>query len=127
MPRGKNGSNSTQAPTPRDIPFGGFIDLRLDDDERADFEIYVKGFEWNELLEVLADEIKLGISWDGTSDCYLVTFTSTKHGGKNVRYILTARADDWVRAVALVCYKHTRLLEGDWGRFKPATGRASEV
>lgn len=124
MPRGKSSNGKG---TKVESVWGGFIDLRLNDDERAEFESFAANFQWSELEDCIGDDLKLGLSFDSVTGTYLATFTSDKHAGQNLRCVLTARADDWQRAVVLVIFKHLRLLEGDWGRYKPSTQRGSEV
>jgi hypothetical protein len=123
MPRAKK-----PADNPSEIQWGGFIDIKLDADDKAKFKVFeTDEWQWTYLEDVLADEIKLSLSYDSGNDVYLCTLTSVKHGPANMRLVLTSRADSWERAVMLAIFKHTALLEGDWGRFRPSTGRASEV
>ncbi len=123
MPRAKKA-----AAKPADIQWGGFIDLKLNDIEKQQFNAFESvGWQWTYLEDVLADEIKISLSYDGDTDTYLCSLTSIKHAGNNLRCVLTARADTWERAIMLAVFKHTALLEGDWGRFKPTTGSYSEV
>lgn len=122
MPRAKKQSK------PADIQWGGFIDVKLDADDKAEFANFESSvWQWTYLEDVLADEIKLSLSYDVDTDTYLCSLTSVKHAGNNLRCVLTARANTWERAVMLAIFKHTALLEGDWGRFKPTNGRYSEV
>lgn len=122
MPRAKKPSK------PAEIQWGGFIDVKLDADDKSAFQTFeTSTWQWTYLEDVLADEIKLSLSYDEDNDTYLATLTSVKHAGPNMRCVLTSRADSWERAVMLAIFKHTELLEGDWGRFRPSSGRASEV
>jgi len=115
-------------PTPnKPAEWGGFIELRLTDEERTQFAQFNELFQWTFIDDILADEIKLGISYDTQSETYLATLTSEKHAGTNLRCVLTARANSWEKAVSLALFKHLNLLEGDWGQYKPSTGRGSEV
>ncbi len=123
MPRAKKAAAKSA-----EIQWGGFIDVKLDADDKAAFRDFESSnFQWTYLEDVLADEIKLSLSYDGDNDTYLCSLTSIKHAGNNLRCVLTARADTWERAIMLAIFKHAALLEGDWGRFKPATGSYSEV
>jgi hypothetical protein len=124
MPRAKN---KTEVTRPADIPFGGFIDVRLTPEQRAEFTDWCNADQLTFLDDVLGDEIKVGLSYDPDNETYQANLTSVKHAGSGMRVILTARAGTWEKAILLALYKHFVLLEGDWGRFRPSTGRASEV
>jgi len=124
MPRAKKPTK----PTAAEIQWGGFIDLKLTEDDKALFLKWNDEFQWTYLDDVLADEIKVSFSFDDTSDTYLCSLTSVKHAGTGMRCVLTARADSWERSAALALYKHFVLLESDWGRFTPSNnGRKSEI
>jgi len=101
--------------------WGGFIELRLREDERAEFDNW---FElnstsvWGYVVTSVEEGRKFGLSYDADGDFYLATFTA--HGKETIglqdRYCLTARAPVAEQAMALLCYKHYVMLEGDWGR-----------
>lgn len=124
MPRGKKPTKQK----PEDIAWGGFIDLKLSEEDKALFYKWSEEFQWTFLEDVLADEMKVSFSYDENTDTYLCSLTSVKHAGSGMRCVLTARADDWQKAAALALFKHFVLLESDWGRFTPSNnGRRSEV
>lgn len=123
MPRAKKAKA-----VPEEIQWGGFLDLRLTSDEKAAFEDWAASFDWSIIDDMLADELKLSISFDVGSSTYLASLTSIKHAGANLRCVLTARASTWERSVMLVAYKHFVLLEANWETFTPTNGRfRSEV
>lgn len=124
MPRAKGKSKAE----PQDISWGGFIDLKLDDDDKAGFAAWNSEFQWTYLDDLLADEMKVSFSYDDNTETYLCSLTSVKHAGNGMRCVLTARANSWELALALACYKHFVMLETDWGRFTPSNGgRRSEI
>jgi hypothetical protein len=124
----KNGaSKSIETGTPvkaSDVPWGGYVDLRLDDDDKQQFGVWsVSEHEsfWLEFMELLGKGFKFGLSYVAEDDCYLASFTA--HGerliGLNDRYCLTARAPAWEQAVMLLIFKHLVMARGNWGNFKP--------
>jgi hypothetical protein len=123
MPRAKKSSN----PAKDEIVWGGFIDVKLTAEQKAAFAEFEAEFQWTFMDDLLADEIKLSLSYDDNTETYLASMTSVKHAGNGLRCVLTARAGTWERAVMLACYKHFALLEGDWGRYKPGSGTYAEV
>lgn len=124
MPRAKGKAKVV----PTEIQWGGFIDLKLDDEDKAGFATWNSEFQWTYLDDLLADEMKVSFSYDDQTETYLCSLTSVKHAGSGMRCVLTARAGTWEIALSLACYKHFVMLETDWGRFTPSNGgRRSEV
>lgn len=123
MPRGKNGSRQETAKP----EWGGYIDIQLSQEQKADFAVWQKEHGLSDMDDILATEIKVGISFDEASSTYLASLTSDLHARANLRCVLTARAGLWEKAVALAFYKHLVILETDWGRYLPRSGRVAEV
>lgn len=123
MPRKR--SNGRRATT--EVEWGGFIDVRLSQADKAAFGEWVRSFDMSMLDDIMAEGIKVGISWDGEGETYLCAFTSETHAGENLRCVLTGRAAVWEQAVALTCFKHLEMLAGDWGRYRPQSGRVAEI
>lgn len=126
MPRGKNG-NGKGGVRQGQPEWGGFIDVRLSNGDQVEFAAWENEHEFDDVDDVLGEGCKLAVSFDKSSDTYLATLTSENHVSDGFRYVLTARAGLWEKAIRLVIYKHMVLLEGDWGRYKPSNGRAAEV
>jgi len=134
MPRGKKKPDGKSKSDPNagrryyaepDAPWGGYVDLKLDDSRRADFADWFSktGQEaMGHVLDALIEGLVLGSRWDEANQCYLATFTGCGVSGSTERYVLTARAGDFSEALALLVYKHVILMAGDWGGFRPKTG-----
>lgn len=126
-----SGGGETAAGTPanvNDLEWGGFINVRMNDEEKADFHTWNAEHEatvMTDFLELVARGFKFGLSYDPDGDFYLATFTAggLKMIGLNARACMTARAPDWFDAVALLVYKHVVLAKGNWGAYRPATLR----
>lgn len=128
MPRAKKDTNgAVDARDNGGVQWGGFIDIRLTPEEKEAFLQWSEPAQWSYLDDLLADEIKLGLTYETETETYLATLTSIKHAGSNLRVVLTSRSGSWERAVMLCLYKHFILLEGDWGRYRVSTNRAAEV
>jgi hypothetical protein len=123
----KNGAPFKLAP----VEWGGYIDLRLDDDDEQTFRLWCTDFMpslWVEFVELVGSGFKFGLSYDQEGGFYLATFTASGKEliGMENRYCLTARAPDWEEAVALLLYKHLVMMDGYWGNYRPRTGRLSQ-
>jgi len=125
MPRAKGKGKAE----PKEIVWGGFVDVKLTDEEKQQFHDWSKdGGQWTYLDDCLADEIKVSFQYDSDTETYLCSLTSVKHAGVGMRVVLTARASTWETSVMLALFKHFILLEGEWGRYLPQSGRfKSEV
>lgn len=124
---GVNGASQTGTPVKeRDVPWGGYVDLRLDEDDIEQFRVWsaaeAESF-WLEFVELLGKGFKFGLSCNVEGDFYLATFTA--HGDRVIgledRYCLTARAPGWEEAVMLLLFKHLVMARGNWGNFRPKT------
>jgi hypothetical protein len=135
MPRGKSKSDvkaksdpnaGRRYYAPSDAAWGGYVDLKLDEDRRADFDNWFQETGQSAMAHVfdaLVEGLVLGCRWDEANQCYLATFTGAGVSNSNERYVLTARSGDFSEALALLVYKHTVLMAGDWGDFRPRTGQ----
>lgn len=126
MPRGKNGAPKISR-RKDDVDWGGFIDVRLLAADKDHFKDWVTSFDMVMLDDLLAEGLKLSLSFDAETDTYLACLTSDHHAGPNLRCVLPARAGIWEQAIALVVFKHVEMLGGDWGRYRPASGRVAEI
>lgn len=111
---------------PADAVWGGYINLRIDPNERADFD----GWQVEEgtnlsryLAEAVVDGLKLSLTYDAENSSYIATFTGSGCGGDKARYCLSARSGELNEAINLLLYKHLVLLDGNWSSYRPATGR----
>jgi len=111
---------------PNDAAWGGFINIRIDDHDKLLFE------EWSsnnaqqgiEILDDLMGQgVKLGFSYDRENACYIATLTGALVVGSNERYCVTSRAGSLVDVIQLAAFKHVVIADGDYGSFRPSTGR----
>lgn len=117
-----------QRPNADNVNWGGFLDIRLTEDQKAAFHLWhrERGEDiWTEFAEIVATGLKFGLSYDAAGDFYTATFTGFGEQviGLRDRYCMTARAPQWPTALALLVYKHLVIAEGDWGNYRPTTGR----
>lgn len=124
MPRAKNQNGRKAA---AEAEWGGFIDVRLSAADKEHFQQWLPTFDMNMVDDLLADDLKLSLTFDAETDTYLCSLTTEKHAGPGLRCVLPARAGIWERAIALAVFKHVEMLGADWGRYRPSSGRVSEV
>lgn len=117
-------SNTGKAPSNNSPEWGGFIDVRMEEQDKLDFGIWSEQNAeqvWVDFLDLLGSGFKFGLSYDAQGDFYLATFTA--HGkeliGLDDRYCLTARAPNWETALALLVFKHLIMTRGNWGAYRP--------
>ena len=130
MPRGKGNAASTSRTSSsldklEDLEWGGFINVRIDEDDKVQFEIWSEGNRsnlWVDFQEYLSRGFKFSLSYDPKGDFYLATFTAAgvKLIGIDLRCCLTARAPVWEVAIALLMFKHEVLAKGNWGNYLPS-------
>jgi hypothetical protein len=124
MPRGRK---TDAAKDERAVEWGGFIDPRLSDDDKLVFNGWVgEHYQLTFIEDLLADEMKVSFSYDRGNETVVCSLTSERMIS-GMRLVLTARSSTWERALQLAMYKHYILMDGDWGKFKPSTGRGPEV
>ena len=127
MPRGKSDKKQTKDHDPNagrkyycaaDAVWGGYIDLKLDEQRRSEFDDWFLAptLDRAKLLQaLLVDGLSFSLKYDTSSSAFLATFTGAGVSGSNERYCLTARAGDADEATGLLLYKHYVLLSGWWG------------
>lgn len=126
MPR--KSSKNENLSNAKEIKWGGFIDIRLDEDQKAAFRVWALDNEetvWTDFAEIVSGGFKYGLSYDSENDCWIATFTASGENlmGLRDRYCLTARAPAWQTALALLVYKHVEIAHGNWGEYRPVTHR----
>lgn len=136
MPRGKKDDKNKSDPnagrryfTSSEAAWGGYVDLKLDADQHATFDdwFHATNAEWPVLLtDALAEGLSLSVKWDAASQCFVASLAGAGVSNSNERYVLTARSTDMFEAMALSVYKHSILMRGDWGDYKPRTGRLAQ-
>lgn len=111
---------------PSDAAWGGFINIRLDDNQKAEFLAwYEKNYEvvFPNLIDLLGSGIKATFSFDAEHDCFICAIQGALVGeAGNDRFVSTSRASSLVEVVALTVWKHTVLARGDYGNYRPKSG-----
>lgn len=109
---------------PNEATWGGFINVRLDDEQKSSFHAWyednsstVSGY----VDDVLSEGMKVSLAYDRENQCYIATFTGALVGGSNERYVATSRAGTLNECLGLAVWKHFYLADGDYGAFKPKT------
>lgn len=122
-PRGKSKSNPFKK-----ITWQGFINCRLDDEAKEDFESwYDAGIpdldsQW---ISLASDGYKTTLSWDIPKNMYTATITDNDAQSEFAGWALSAFADDPRKAIAVLLYKHKVVLVDGWvidDRSKPQYG-----
>lgn len=111
---------------PGNAVFGGYIELKLDEEQRAAFDLWYCDHEqtFAEMVsETVVDGMALSIKYDAENQCFSASYSGAGVTGSNERYVLTARSSSWPEALALLVYKHDELMGGCWDDFTPRTGR----
>lgn len=132
MARKKKGTSDAEKPTIQqgiywlgnEAVWGGFINIRLDDEQKSSFHAW---FEDNAASvagyvdDVLAEGMKVGLAYDRENQCYIATFTGALVSNSNERYVATSRAGTLNECLGLAVWKHFFVAQGDYGNFKPKT------
>ena len=112
--------------TPNDATWGGFINVKLDDEQKQDFLVWfgerVEPLD-RDLCDLLDEGMKVTFAYDRENQCFTCTFTGALVGNSNERYVTTSRAGTFTECMALALWKHIKLADGDYGNFRPATGQ----
>lgn len=111
-----------------DAKFGGYVDLRLTDDAREAFQIWIADPHndcWKLLEDVVAEGMSFSLKWISESQTFLACLSGKGISNSNERYVLTARSPVSLEALGLAIYKHYELCRGSWDDFKPSTGQLS--
>jgi hypothetical protein len=109
-----------------EAPWGGFINIRLDDEQTEQF------FAWYEenkpnvapyFDEMLGAGIKASVSYDAAHQCYVMALTGALMGSTpKSRFCSTSRASTLPEVTALSVWKHVVLARGDYGNYRPKGG-----
>lgn len=134
MPRRKSASLLALESSPdrqpylldNEAPWGGFINIRLEDEQKAEF------FAWYEenkpnvapyFEEMLGAGIKASISYDADHECYVMALTGALMGSTpGSRFCSSSRAASLSEVTALSVWKHVVLARGDYGNYRPKGG-----
>lgn len=108
---------------PPDAPWGGFINIRLDEAQTAEFLLweetnreYVPGI----FDEMLGAGLKTSFSYDASHECYVLALTGALMGSTpNSRFCSTSRGGTFLQVISLTVWKHVVLAHGDYGNYRP--------
>lgn len=111
---------------PNDAAWGGFINIKLDDEQKQTFFTWFAdaGLAVHQLMDdLLGNGAKVTWNYDRENSCYLVAVTGALVSGSNERYCVNSRAGTLVECMGLAVWKHFYLADGDFGAFRPASGK----
>lgn len=108
-----------------DAQWGGFVNIRLSDDDKANFSAWYgeNAAQSGVILdELLAAGMKVSLSYDMANACYICSFTGRLMSFSDERFVMTTRAGTLNEVLALACWKHVCLVKGDYDRwlYKPS-------
>lgn len=137
MPRAKSknglgfGKEDNRTGTERQIDplWGGFLNLRLSEQEIAMFRDWhaTQGANlWVLFEDILSAGLKFSIAWDGENQCYISSFTGLLIPAMPSRFATSARALTWEESIALLLFKHDVLADRNWANFMPKTGTLNQ-
>lgn len=103
-----------------------FVTINLDAAAEKHFRTYAKDVGdkvVSELALFIAEEHKIGISWDINNNCFIASATCKDEKSENHNLCITARSDDWFEALLLLLYKAKVVANGQpWHNVsRPAT------
>lgn len=85
-----------------------FINIEMDDKHEKAFTAY-HGLHIDKMgklvSELAADGNKIGISFDGDNECFIISVTCKDESSDNHNKCYTSRSDDWVEALMIALYK----------------------
>lgn len=111
---------------PSDAAWGGFINIRLDDNQKAEFlSWHEKNYEVINALfiDMLGSGLKATLSFDAEHDCFICAIQGAlvAEAGSD-RFVSTSRASTLIEVISLTVWKHTVLARGNYGLYRPKSG-----
>lgn len=109
----------------QNAPWGGFINVRMDDDLKDQFYTW---YEENQqqvipsMVDMMALGLKFSQSWDDENQAFIVTVTGALVQPYPDRYCVTSRAGTLGEALGLSVWKHYIFVRGDYGAYMPSKG-----
>ena len=100
---------------PSDAKWGGFCNVRLTDDDKADYEVWLEeqGAEvWRLQEDLLSQGMKISFSYDAENEAMICTYMGKLVSNSNERYCVTTRSYDFNQVVALAVWKFVVHLGG---------------
>lgn len=112
---------------PSDAEWGGYINIRLDDQQKEQFHAWYaeSSAEVGVYLEdFLASGGKFSVAYDDENECYIATLAgSLLLQDDRARYTSSSRASTVTETMALAFWKHFILCAEDYSLFLPKTNR----
>lgn len=106
-----------------DAPWGGFVNIKLDDDQKSEFYSWLEAntVHYPALFDdMLGDGLKASFSFDWENSCYILALQGALVGeDRTQRYVSTSRAGTLSEVTALTVWKHVALTGGDYGNYRP--------
>ena len=131
MPRKSSNKSEVVPPQPHVQPYalpdkaewGGFINVRLSDEQRLEFKEWAHANARNVpalYIDMLGNGLKITHSYDHIHNCFILSVTGALVGDDRARrYVSTSRAGDLNEVIALTVWKHEVLARGDYGNYRP--------
>lgn len=123
--------DTEQAPKPHtqrywletDAAWGGFINIRFDDERAELFRAWLRG-DGKDYARLVDDLIgagaKVTLAYDEENQCYIVSVAGALCTEQpKFRFSTSSRAGSMAEALAMAVYKHYFIAEGDYTPFRP--------
>lgn len=135
MPRAKKKNSDNGEPVKKgiyapsgdgEVEWGGYINAKIDSETKLVYEAWLTGDGaafWADLEDAMGEGLKYGVSWDEGNVCFIATLTGNGVLGVDKRFCLSARSGRFEDATALLVFKHLVMAKGDWGTYRPRTGK----
>lgn len=111
---------------PNDAPWGGFVNIRLSDEQKDSFHLWLEANSAHypaDFDDMLNSGCKISFAYDAQHQAYVVsTMGALMLADPNKRFASTSRAGTLNEAIALTVWKHLELCRGDYGNYKPSDG-----
>lgn len=106
-----------------DAPWGGFINIRLEDEQKDEFYLWLEANATHypaAFDDMLGDGVKVSFAYDAAHECYICTVMGALVGSASAdRFASTSRAGTLNEVIALSVWKHYELCGGDYGNYRP--------
>lgn len=98
----------------------GFVRCEFDATSKGDFVRWSEDNRFDAVLLSLMDEVtehalKMSVSFSAEQGTFTASLSGTKESPATFKgWVLTARSNNWERAIEALAYKHFNLLKGSW-------------
>lgn len=103
-----------------DAAWGGFINIRLDEDDKTAFTEWWESSEHSPSLvleELVSCGIKVTLAFDPENTAWLCSFTGRLVLDSDERFVTTTRAGSMSEVIALAVYKHVYVVRGVYKKY----------